>query len=165
MEATTNTEIFAFESNINQAFREWFTDQGIEVFDKSSADTPPNDYVGISTEIGAATGHYTAFTDGQFAFDQYSFTVTFTITARRFNDASDDAEEIDTLLHSLMAQVRATVSYKIARGSDLEGFLEFYAINTFMPSGTSIDQAADKDVCELSYEGQFTIKPGAWPTN
>jgi len=98
-----------------------------------------------------------------FVFDQYEFSVTFRVKSRRFEDESVSSDDIDSLHHALVANVRRWMSYLEARSSALETYLDLYAINTFRPSGTSGGVSGEKDETELSYEGQFTIKTTAWP--
>ena len=163
MAATTRTEVFAFESNLNSAFRQWMDDHGFELFANGVIDTPPSDFIAVETEIGAATGHYSPL-GAAFVYDQYQFSVTFRVKSRRFEDESVSIDDIDTLHNALIANVRRWMSYLEARGSALETYLDLYAINTFVPSGTSGGVSGEKDETELSYEGQFTIKPDAWPS-
>jgi len=165
MPATTRTEVFAFENNLNKAFRDWFDDNSIELFDRSVLKDPASAYISVKTEIGEATGHYTPLGSG-FVYDHYNFTVTFLVKSPRFEPEHPEADDIDSLHYLLIANVRRWMS-KLEAGSDpqpnIDDYLSLYEINTLRPSGTVMSIDGESDETELTYTGQFSIIPSAWP--
>ena len=52
MPASSYTEIFNFEGNVESAFRKWLEDQFLEVRETQGIEALPDDYIGASLTLG-----------------------------------------------------------------------------------------------------------------
>ena len=165
MPAATYPELFAFESNINDAFSRWFDDQFLTLEVQGGVESLPDDWLGIETELGAVTGHYNPAPGGAATpeYDQYTFGVKIVVRTRRNDPEGSSDAAIDTLHHEMVANVRTWLSALKVTGSAFETYLDHYAIEVLRPAGTSKSIDGVFDESELTFEGQFSILQSAWP--
>ena len=166
MPAANYPSLFAFENNINNAFKRWFDDQFLTLQIQGNTDTLPDDWIGIETDIGAVTGHYNATPGGGAIpeYDQYNFGVKVTVRTRRNDPEGSSESTIDTLHYEMVGNVRTWLSEFKIRTDVIETYLEYYELDQLRPAGTSKTIDGVFDETELSYEGQFSILESAWPT-
>tara|TARA_R110001592_G_C12886003_1_gene725227 strand:+ start:264 stop:767 length:504 start_codon:yes stop_codon:yes gene_type:complete len=166
MPASSYTELFNFEGNVESAFREWLADQVIEVRETLGLESLPDDYIGTTFKLGAVTGHYNPSPGGAAnpTYDQYEFDLDFIIQTRRHNEEGSQTDGVKARHRELVALLRTWVSLLKAKGSSLETYLNHYEIQFLRPSGTANDVDDVFDITTLSYEGQISIVTTAWPT-
>lgn len=162
MRAISEDQIFSFEGNLEQSFKDYFDSVGLEVSDSNNPEVLPTNFIGIEVEIGSATGKAIYKPDGHPEYSQYSFTVSVTVETERDEDST--IEEIERKHQQLVAGIRKHLSVSNAKGN-IEDYLNFYEINTLMPTGSSreINDSTDMEQTTLVYEGQFSILSTAWP--
>ncbi len=165
MPAATYPILFNFEGNINEAFALWFADQSITLDVQGDPATLPDDWYGIESEIGAVTGHYNPAPGGATTpeYDQYAFSIKIVVRTRRNEPTGSSDAGIDTLHQEMVANVRTWMSALKVTGSALETYLTHYEIDVLRPAGTSKSIDGVFDESELTFEGQFSILPSAWP--
>ena len=166
MQASSYTELFNFEGNVESAFKEWLADQLIEVRETLGLESLPDDYIGVTFNLGATTGHYNLSPGGATnpTYDQYEFNLDFVIQTRRHNEDGDTIKHIKSRQQGLVALLRTWLSLFKIKGSALETYLKYYEIEFLRPSGTANDVEDVFDVTTLSYEGQISILTNAFPT-
>ncbi len=166
MPASSYTELFNFEGNVESAFKEWLADQLIEVRETLGLESLPDDYIGVTFKLGAVTGHYNPSPGGATnpTYDQYEFDLDFVIQTRRHNEDGELVKHISSRQHGLVALLRTWLSLFKIKGSSLESYLNYYQIEFLRPSGTANDVDDVFDITTLSYEGQISIVTTAWPT-
>ena len=166
MPASSYTEIFNFEGNVESAFRKWLEDQFLEVRETQGIEALPDDYIGASLTLGETTGHYNAAPGGADdpVYDQFQMGLEFTIQTRRHNEEGSQTENVKTRHNEIVALVRTWVSMLKAKGSALEGYLEHYQIEFLRPSASSRSVDDVFDVTILNYDGQISVLTSAWPS-
>lgn len=166
MSAESYTEIFNFEENIESAFRQWLGDQMLEVQEQLGLEALPDDYIGVTANMGAITGHYNPSPGGAAhpTYDQYNFDLNFVVQTRRHNEEGSQTSGVKSRHRELVALLRTWVSLFKIKGSTLETYLDYYEIQFLRPSGTANDVEDVFDVTTVSYEGQISILTNAFPT-
>lgn len=166
MPAASYTELFNFEGNVESAFRQWLADQMLEVREQMDVETLPDDYIGVSMQLGEVTGHYNPSPGGAAnpVYDQYSFDLNFVVQTRRHNEEGSQTANVESRHREIIAMVRTWVSLFKAKGSSLETYLEHYEIEFLRPTGTSNDTEDVFDVSNLGYQGQISILSTAFPS-
>jgi hypothetical protein len=165
MPAESYTELFNFEGNVESAFRQWLADQELEVRETLGVELLPDEYIGVTCNMGAVTGHYNPAPGGAAnpTYDQYSFDLDFLVQTRRHNEEGSQTDNVKARHHEIVALLRTWVSLFKAKGSALESYLAHYQIEFLRPAGTSHDVDEVFDLCTLSYEGQLSVLSNAWP--
>jgi len=164
MPAASLAELYNFEGNIEGALRLWLADNLVECEQSIQFETLPDDYTGVTMTTGAVTGHYNPSPAGGDTpgYDQYAAEFEFIVRTKRFDDGGDISEGLRSRHQELVALVRQVVSLSQAKGSALETYLEYYAIQFFRPSGTSHSVDGIYDETTLTFDSQFSILPTAW---
>lgn len=166
MPAESYTELFNFEGNVESAFREWLGDQMLEVREQLDVETLPDDYIGVTMNLGGVTGHYNPSPGGATnpTYDQYDFDLEFVVQTRRHNEEGSQTDNVKSRHREIVALIRTWVSMLKAKGSALETYLKYYQIEFLRPSGSanSIDDVFD--ITTISYDGQISILTDAFPT-
>lgn len=162
MRAISEDQIFSFEGNLEKSFKDYLQSVGLEVGDSNNPEVLPSNFIGIEVEIGSATGKAIHKPDGQPEYSQYAFTVSVTVSTDRDEDSTID--EIRKKHQQLVAGIRKHLAVSNAKGK-IDDFLDFYEINTLMPTGSSreVNDSTDMDQTTLVYEGQFSILSTVWP--
>lgn len=166
MPATSYTELFNFEGNVESAFREWLGDQFLDVREQLDVETLPDDYIGVTMNLGGVTGHYNPSPGGATnpTYDQYEFDLDFVVQTRRHNEEGSQTINVSSRHREIVALIRTWVSMLKAKGSALETYLEHYEIEFLRPSGTANGIEDVFDISTISYEGQISILTDAFPT-
>ena len=166
MPATSYTELFNFEGNVESAFREWLGDQMLEVREQLDVETLPDDYIGVTMNLGGVTGHYNPSPGGATnpTYDQYEFDLDFIVQTRRHNEEGSQTINVSSRHREIVALIRTWVSMLKANGSALETYWEHYEIEFLRPSGTANSIEDVFDITTISYEGQISILTDAFPT-
>jgi hypothetical protein len=166
MPAESYAEVFNFEGNVESAFRKWLADQFLEVREQLGVETLPDDYIGVTMNLGGVTGHYNPAPGGAAnpTYDQYEFDLDFMIQTRRHNEEGSQTTNVESRHREIVALVRTWVSMLKAKGSMLETYLEHYQIEFLRPSKTSNSVEDIFDVSTLSFDGQISVLTTAWPS-
>lgn len=168
MPASSETELFNFEGNINEAFRHWLDDKLIDLQTSNDLAVLPEEYVGAMVEIGAANPkHMQLKPDGEYEYDQYDLTLNFTILTKRTEEEGSGDDTIPRRHHELVASVRRWIAISNAKPGALQSYLTLYTINRLVPDGTEYDHddSTDEDETILSFTGTFSILTDAWPVS
>lgn len=166
MPAESYTELFNFEGNVESAFREWLGDQMLEVREQLSVESLPDDYIGVTMNLGGVTGHYNPSPGGATnpTYDQYDFDLDFVVQTRRHNEEGSQTDNVKSRHREIVALIRTWVSMLKAKGSALETYLEYYQIEFLRPSGSANSVEDVFDITTISYDGQISILTDAFPT-
>lgn len=166
MPASSYTELFNFEGNVESAFKDWLADQMLEVRMQHDVETLPDDYIGVTMDLGAVTGHYNPAPGGATTevYDQYEFELKFTVQTRRHNEEGSQTENVRARQQEIVSLLRTWVSMLKAKGSALESYLAHYEIEFLRPAGSSNETDDVFDITTLTYDGQISILSNAWPT-
>jgi hypothetical protein len=166
MPATSYTELFNFEGNVESAFREWLGDQMLEVREQLDVETLPDDYIGVTMNLGGVTGHYNPSPGGASnpTYDQYEFDLDFVVQTRRHNEEGSQTSNVSSRHREIVALIRTWVSMLKAKGSALETYLQYYQIEFLRPSGSANSIEDVFDITTISYDGQISILTNAFPT-
>lgn len=163
MPASSLAYLLNFEGNVEEAFRKWLADQMIEVSKSQDEATLPDDYVAASFELGATTQHAMEIDPGVWEYDQYACTLTMTIRTRRHGEEGSQTASVSSRHQELVGIVRTWLNVSKAKGSALETYLEFYEFQFLRPAGASYVAEGDFDETTLTFDGQISILPTAWP--
>ena len=168
MAASSETELYNFEGNINEAFRKWLDDNLLELQTSNDLAVLPDEYVGAVVEIGAANpSHMQRKPSGEYEYDQYDLTLNFTILTKRTEEEGSGDDTVSRRHQEIVANVRRWISIGNAKDSNLQTYLTLYTINRLVPDGAEYDhdESADEDETIISFTGTFSILTDAWPVS
>ena len=166
MPATSDTEVFNFEGNMEKSCYDFLLAEGLELATANDPQRLGDDYVGVQFSVGgiADDEHMIAKPDGNLEFNHYLFTMDITIHTDRSENSVPGAA-FSRYHRELVAKVRNLLSIsRAAQGASLNDQLTLYWINRLIPSDTSYtpyDTSHDETV--LSFTGDFTIQDDAFP--
>ena len=166
MPATSNEEVFNFEGNLEQSFYDFLLANGIELATANDPQRLGDDYVGVQITIGgiADDEHMSEKPDGNLEYDHYEYEVSITIHTDRIENSVPGAA-FSRYHRELVAKVRNLLSIsRAAEGASLNDQIALYWINRLVAAQTNYtayDNSYDETV--LTYEGDFSILPEAWP--
>jgi hypothetical protein len=166
MPATSDTEVFNFEGNMEQSFYDFLLDEGIELATANDPQRLGDDFIGVQFIVGALADdeHMSAKPDDSLEYDHYNFTVDITIHTDRVENAVPGAA-FSRYHRELVAKVRNLLSIsRAAQVASLNDKITLYWINRLIAGDTNYtayDSSYDETV--LTYEGDFSILPEAWP--
>ena len=166
MPATSNEEVFNFEGNMEQSFYDFLLAEGIELATANDPQRLGDDYVGVQFMVNgiAEDEHMSEKPDGNLEYDHYLFGVEITIHTDRIENAVPGAA-FSRYHRELVAKVRNLLSIsRAAEGASLNDQITLYWINRLVSAQTNYtayDNSYDETV--LTYEGDFSILPEAWP--
>jgi hypothetical protein len=167
MPATTDAEVFNFEGNIEKAFSDYLTANGVSVATSNSPVTTGDDYVSVTADIGGifADEHMTAKQDGTLEYDHYNFTVEVKVHTDRDENSTPSAGFLRSHKEQV-AKLRQLLSISRAyKAGSLSTYLTYYSINRLIPSGTAYESDdMHYDATILSFAGDFSILTSAWPS-
>jgi hypothetical protein len=163
MPASSLTELLNFEGNVEEAYRLWFADQSIELQKSQGQDTLADSLIAASFELGATTEHAMEISTGVFEYDQYVCTLNVNVQTRRHDEEGSQTTAVQSRHQELVALVRTWMNVSKAKGSALQTYLAYYEFQFLTPSGTSYDSDSGFDETTLTYNGQISILPTAWP--
>jgi len=166
MPATSDTEVFNFEGNMEQSFYDFLLDEGIELATANDPQRLGDDFIGVQFSVGALADdeHMSAKPDDSLEYDHYNFTVDITIHTDRIENTVPGAA-FSRYHRELVAKVRNLLSIsRAAQVASLNDKITLYWINRLIAGDTNYtayDSSYDETV--LTYEGDFSILPEAWP--
>ena len=166
MPATSDTEVFNFEGNMEQSFYDFLFDEGIELTTANDPQRLGDDFIGVQFIVGALADdeHMSAKPDESLEYDHYNFTVDITIHTDRVENSVPGAAFL-RYHRELVAKVRNLLSIsRAAQVASLNDKITLYWINRLIAGDTNYtayDSSYDETV--LTYEGDFSILPEAWP--
>lgn len=166
MPATTDAEVFDFESNFEKSFYDYLLANGIEIATGNNPVKTGSDFVSVvfTTESVHSDEHMSAKPDGKMEYDHYNYSLAVTVHTDR-NENAEPGAAFTRYHRELVAKIRQLLSISRAYLPDnLNSFIEFYDLNRLMPAGT--EQASDDmsfDETTLNYQGDFSILTSAWP--
>ena len=166
MPATSDTEVFNFEGNMEQSFYDFLLDEGIELATANDPQRLGDDFIGVQFIAGALADdeHMSAKPDDSLEYDHYNFTVDITIHTDRVENSVPGAA-FSRYHRELVAKVRNLLSIsRAAQVASLNDKITLYWINRLIAGDTNYtayDSSYDETV--LTYEGDFSILPEAWP--
>lgn len=166
MPATSDTEVFNFEGNMEQSFYDFLLDEGIELATANDPQRLGDDFIGVQFIMGALADdeHMSAKPDDSLEYDHYNFTVDITIHTDRVENSVPGAA-FSRYHRELVAKVRNLLSIsRAAQVASLNDKITLYWINRLIAGDTNYtayDSSYDETV--LTYEGDFSILPEAWP--
>ena len=166
MPATSDTEVFNFEGNMEQSFYDFLLDEGIELATANDPQRLGDDFIGVQFIVGALADdeHMSAKPDDSLEYDHYNFTVDITIHTDRVENSVPGAA-FSRYHRELVAKVRNVLSIsRAAQVASLNDKITLYWINRLIAGDTNYtayDSSYDETV--LTYEGDFSILPEAWP--
>ena len=166
MPATSDNEVFNFEGNMEQIFYDFLLDEGIELATANDPQRLGDDFIGVQFIVGALADdeHMSAKPDDSLEYDHYNFTVDITIHTDRVENSVPGAA-FSRYHRELVAKVRNLLSIsRAAQVASLNDKITLYWINRLVASDTNYtayDSSYDETV--LTYEGDFSILPEAWP--
>ena len=166
MPATSDTEVFNFEGNMEQSFYDFLLDEGIELATANDPQRLGDDFIGVQFIVGALADdeHMSAKPDESLEYDHYNFTVDITIHTDRVENSVPGAA-FSRYHRELVAKVRNLLSIsRAAQVASLNDKITLYWINRLIAGDTNYtayDSSYDETV--LTYEGDFSILPEAWP--
>lgn len=163
MPASSLTELYNFEGNVESAFEDWLGDQTLEIVKSQDFDTLEDDYIAASFELGETTQHAYEISAGVWEYDQYACSVSITIRTRRHGETDSQTASVRSRHQELCARVRTWMSVSKAKGSALETYLAYYEFQFLRPAATQYASEGDFDETTLVYDGQISILPSAWP--
>jgi hypothetical protein len=165
MPAENLIELYNFEGNVEAAFKSWLADNQVELYQTIEFDILPDDYIGAKLELGSVTGHYNPAPGGAATpeYDQYTCSLEITIRTARFDESGDVTSPLRSRHQALTAAMRTWLSISQAKGSALEGYLNYYAFEFLRPAGTAHSQESEFDETTLSFDGQISVLPSAFP--
>ena len=166
MPATSDNEVFNFEGNMEQSFYDFLLDEGIELATANDPQRLGDDFIGVQFIVGALADdeHMSAKPDDSLEYDHYNFTVDITIHTDRVENSVPGAA-FSRYHRELVAKVRNLLSIsRAAQVASLNDKITLYWINRLIAGDTNYtayDTSYDETV--LTYEGDFSILPEAWP--
>jgi len=166
MPATSDEEVFCFEQNFEQSFYDFLLAEGIELATANDPQRLGDDYVGVQFMVNgiAEDEHMSEKPGGNLEYDHYLFGVEITIHTDRIENAVPGAA-FSRYHRELVAKVRNLLSIsRAAEGASLNDQITLYWINRLVAAETNYtayDNSYDETV--LTYEGDFSILPEAWP--
>ena len=166
MPATSDNEVFNFEGNMEQSFYDFLLDEGIELATANDPQRLGDDFIGVQFIVGALADdeHMSAKPDDSLEYDHYNFTVDITIHTDRVENSVPGAA-FSRYHRELVAKVRNLLSIsRAAQVASLNDKITLYWINRLIAGDTNYtayDSSYDETV--LTYEGDFSILPEAWP--
>ena len=166
MPATSDTEVYNFEGNMEQSIYDFLLAEGLELATANDPQRLGDDYVGVQFSVGgiAEDEHMSEKPDGNLEYDHYLFTMDVTIHTDRIENSVPGAA-FSRYHRELVAKVRNLLSIsRAAQGASLNDQITLYWINRLIASDTSyMPYESSKDETVLSYTGDFSILPEAWP--
>jgi hypothetical protein len=165
MPADNLVQLFDFEGNLERGFRDWLDSKQLEVNIGGSPVVLDEDYIGVSIDIGATTEHTAEIATGEIEYDQYAFSVDIEIRTRRSTDTPSSTEGVEQRHREIVALVRTWLApSQVRKSATFADYFPYNEIQFMNPSGTEYDSSViDYDNTTLSYDGQFSILPSAWP--
>jgi len=166
MPATSDEEVFNFEGNLEQSFYDFLLAEGIELATANDPQRLGDDFIGVQVSIGSIADdeHMSEKPDGNLEYDHYDYSVEITIHTDRIENSVPGAA-FSRYHRELVAKVRNLLSIsRAAQGASLNDQVTFYWINRLVAAQTNYtayDNSYDETV--LTYEGDFSILPEAWP--
>lgn len=166
MPATSDDEVFNFEGNLEQSFYDFLLANGLELATANDPQRLGDDFMGVQFFLGGLheDEHMSEKPNGDLEYDHYLYSVTITIHTDRQENALPGAA-FSRYHRELVAKVRNLLSIsRAANVASLNDQLDYYWINRLIPSGTdytAYDNSYDETV--LNFEGDFSIRPEAWP--
>jgi len=166
MPATSDEEVFNFEGNLEQSIYDFLLAEGIELATANDPQRLGDDFIGVQVSIGSIADdeHMSEKPDGNLEYDHYDYSVEITIHTDRIENSVPGAA-FSRYHRELAAKVRNLLSIsRAAEGASLNDQITFYWINRLVAAQTNYtayDNSYDETV--LTYEGDFSILPEAWP--
>jgi len=166
MPATSNIEVFNFEGNLEQSFYDFLLNNGLELATANDPKRLNDDFMGVQVSMGglADDEHMSEKPNGHLEYDHYLYSVDITIHTDRIEN-SVPGMEFSRYHRELVAKVRNLLSIsRAAESASLNDQITLYWINRLVASDTNYtayDSSYDETV--LTYEGDFSILPEAWP--
>lgn len=166
MPAETDEEVFNFEGNMEQSFYDFLIDNGIELATANDPQRLGDDYIGVEVMVQgiAEDEHMAEKPNGHLEYDHYLYSVLITIHTDRIENSVPSAP-FSRYHRELVAKTRNLLSIsRAAEVASLNDKITLYWINQLMARSTSYnasDESYDETI--LSYEGDFSILPDAWP--
>jgi len=166
MPATSDEEVFNFEGNLEQSFYDFLLAEGIELATANDPQRLGDDFIGVQVSIGSIADdeHMSEKPDGSLEYDHYEYEVSITIHTDRIENSVPGAA-FSRYHRELVAKVRNLLSIsRAAQGASLNDQVTLYWINRLVAAQTNYtayDNSYDETV--LTYEGDFSILPEAWP--
>ena len=166
MPAATNEEVFNFEGNMEQSFYDFLLANGIELATANDPQRLGDDFIGVQVTLAGISDdeHMSAKPDGSLEYDHYDYSVEITIHTDRIENAVPGAA-FSRYHRELVAKIRNLLSIsRAAQVASLNDQITLYWINRLVPSDTNYtayDNSFDETV--LTFEGDFSILPEAWP--
>lgn len=167
MPATTDAEVFNFESNLEQSFHEFLLDNGIDLATSNDPQRLGDDYIGIQVNIGglAEDEHMSEKPNGHLEYDHYLYSVDITVHTDR-NENAVPGLGFSRYHRELVSKIRNLLSIsRAAQGASLNDKITLYWINRLIARGTTTvayDNSYDESI--LNFEGDFSILTSAWPS-
>lgn len=166
MPATSDSEVFNFEGNLEKSFYDFLLDNGIEIATANDPQRLGDDYIGIQVIIEgiADDQHMAEKPNGHLEYDHYNYSVLITIHTDRTENSVPSAP-FSRYHRELVAKVRNLLSIsRAAEGFGLNEKITLYWINQLMARTTDYNAYDDGyDETVLTYNGDFSILPDAWP--
>jgi len=166
MPATSDTEVFNFEGNFEQSFYDFLLAEGIELATANDPQRLGDDFIGVQFTVGGISDdeHMSEKPSGDLEYDHYEYQVAITVHTDRIENSVPGAA-FSRYHRELVAKVRNLLSIsRAAQGASLNDQVTLYWINRLVASDTNYtayDSSYDETV--LTYEGDFSILPEAWP--
>ena len=166
MPATSDTEVFNFEGNMEQSFYDFLSAQGIELATANDPQRLGDDFIGVQFIVGALADdeHMITKPDNSLEYGHYNFSVEITIHTDRVENSVPGAA-FSRYHRELVAKVRNLLSIsRASQVASLNDQITLYWINRLIAGDTTYtayDSSYDETV--LTYEGDFSILPEAWP--
>ena len=166
MPATSDEEVFNFEGNLEQSFYAFLLAEGIELATANDPQRLGDDFIGVQVSIGSIADdeHMSEKPSGDLEYDHYEYSVAITVHTDRIENSVPGAA-FSRYHRELVAKVRNLLSIsRAAQGASLNDQITLYWINRLVASDTNYtayDSSYDETV--LTYEGDFSILPEAWP--
>ena len=166
MPAATDEEVFNFEGNMEQSFYDFLLANGIELATANDPQRLGDDFIGVQVTLAGISDdeNMSAKPDGSLEYDHYDYSVDITIHTDRIENAVPGAA-FSRYHRELVAKIRNLLSIsRAAQVASLNDQITLYWINRLVPSDTNYtayDNSFDETV--LTFEGDFSILPEAWP--
>jgi hypothetical protein len=166
MPAATDIEVFNFEGNMEKSMYDFLLANGIELATANDPQRLGDDFIGVQVTLAGISDdeHMSAKPDGSLEYDHYDYNVEITIHTDRIENAVPGAA-FSRYHRELVAKIRNLLSIsRAAQVASLNDQITLYWINRLVPSDTNYTAYDNSyDETALTFEGDFSILPEAWP--
>lgn len=162
MTSETIEELYNFEGQLELAVQKHLSQNGLNVYKAQSKEIKDeNHFIDIIADDVAPTGHKNA-TNG--LHDQYNLSLTLIVVTSRIESSEEftPTQKYSTLHQYVKSRIRSLLD---GQEESISGFSQWHVIDYLVPeiSISSVDDAHQTDVSEMTYLVKLSIVGDAWP--